>query len=236
MNSERETEIIQEIVPSVSRNVIEETLLASPNINEAINSLTTIRETESASLSSHHDIVIDYRENILKINQDCSLKVNRRNIWKDALTFYMVNIGNLVKLQQPLNVTFAGENDIDALALKAEFFTKIFEITRRELIELPDQMPRCEMPKGSGRNLQISKIFGVILAHSLLQEGQYFNYLAPWGVEVLLDEKGISGNAPLTHIPVTAATGNLINFVKSLNECDTEKSINNLFDTADGPV
>ena len=80
MTSEKEIEMIQEIVPSVSRNVIEETLLASPNINEAINSLTTIRETESVSLSSHHDIVIDYRENILKINQVCSLEVKRCNI------------------------------------------------------------------------------------------------------------------------------------------------------------
>ena len=84
------------------------------------------------SLSSHHDIVIDYRENILKINQVCSLQVNRRNIWKDALTFYKANIGILVKLQQPYNVTFARENGIDAGALKAEFFTRIFEISRRK--------------------------------------------------------------------------------------------------------
>ena len=46
----------------VSRNVIKETLLASPNINEVneedINSQTAIRETESVLLSSHHDIVI----------------------------------------------------------------------------------------------------------------------------------------------------------------------------------
>ena len=92
------------------------------------------------------------------------------------------------------------------------------------------------MPKRSGGNLQIFKIFGVILANSLLQEGLYYNGLAPWLVEVLLNEKGVSGNVPLSHIPVTTATGNLINFVESLNECDTGKSINDLFDTADGPA
>ena len=54
-------------------------------------------------------------------------------MWRDALTLYKANIGNLGKLQQPLNVTFAGENGIDDGALKAEFFTKIFEITRKEL-------------------------------------------------------------------------------------------------------
>ena len=95
-------------------------------------------------------------------------------------------------------------------------------------------MPWCETPKYSGGNLQIFEIFGFILAHSLLQECPYFNYLAAWVVKALLNEKGISGSVPLIHIPVTAATGNLINFIKSLHECDTEKSINNLFDPADG--
>ena len=51
-----------------------------------------------------------------------------------------------------------------------------------------------------------------------------------------MNEKGILRNVPLSHIPVTAPTGNLINFVKSLNECATEKSINDLSDTADGPA
>ena len=55
-------------------------------------------------------------------------------------------------------------------------------------------------------------------------------------MEALLNVKGISRNVPLSHISVTAATGNLINFVESLNEFDTEKSINDLFDTADGPT
>ena len=58
-------EIIQ-IIPSVSRNVDEETLLASSNINEATNSLIAIREIESVSLSSRYNIIIDYCKNIQK--------------------------------------------------------------------------------------------------------------------------------------------------------------------------
>ena len=53
-----------------------------------------------------------------------------------------------------------------------------------------------------------------------------------WG---FVNWKSISGNVPWSHILVTVATGNLINFVKSLNECDIEKSINDLFEFADGP-
>ena len=67
MTSEKDIEIIQKIFPLVSRNVDEETLLTSPNINEANNSLTAIREPKNVSLSSYHDIMIDHCENILKI-------------------------------------------------------------------------------------------------------------------------------------------------------------------------
>ena len=93
---------------------------------------------------------------------------------------------------------------------------------------------RAEMFKYLKYFLQLFKIFRVILVHSLLQEGPYFNHLAQWVVEVMLNEKSISGNIPLSHFPVTTATGNLINIIKSLNECDTEQFINDLFDTADG--
>ena len=77
MTLEKVIEIIQ-IIPSVSRNVDEETLLPYLNINEATNSLTAIREIESVSLSSHYNIIIDYCKNIKKINQVCYPEVNRR--------------------------------------------------------------------------------------------------------------------------------------------------------------
>ena len=79
-------------------------------------------------------------------------------------------------------------------------------------------MPWCEMPKPSDGNLQMFKIFGVVSGYSLLQESPYFNYLTQWVVEVLLNERGISGSVPLSHIPATAATESLISSVKSLNE------------------
>ena len=62
------------------------------------------------------------------------------------MTFYKVNIENMGKLQQPLDVTLAGENGIDGGALKVELFAKTFEIARSELFEHPDQMPLSEIP------------------------------------------------------------------------------------------
>ena len=75
------------------------------------------------------------------------------------------------------------------------------------------------------------KIFGIIIAQSLLHSGPYFNCLAPWVVDILLNS--VSGNIQMDHIPVTSSTGNLLNFIKSLYNCNNEQSIKELFNSAD---
>ena len=40
-------------------------------------------------------------------------------------------MANLVKLRQPLGITFIDENEIDAGTLKVEFFSKVFEVARK---------------------------------------------------------------------------------------------------------
>ena len=59
------------------------------------------------------------------------------------------------KLTFPLDVTFVGENGIDAVALKAELFTKVFEQVKQELFE----HAWCLIPERSDGNLQVFKIF-----------------------------------------------------------------------------
>ena len=78
------------------------------------------------------------------------------------------------------------------------------------------------------------KIFGIIIAHSLLPSGPYFSCLAPWVVDILLNEQSVSGNIQMDHIPVTPSTGNLLIFIKSLCNCNNEQSIKGLFNSADG--
>ena len=39
----------------------------------------------------------------------------------------------------------------------------------------------------------------------------------------------------MDHIPVTSSIGNLLNFIKSLYNCNNEQLINKLFNSADGP-
>ena len=40
-------------------------------------------------------------------------------------------MANLVKLRQPLGITFIDESEIDAGTLKVEFFSKVLEVARK---------------------------------------------------------------------------------------------------------
>eukprot|EP00794_Sanderia_malayensis_P017199 gene17199-18929_t len=75
-----------------------------------------------------------------------------------------------------------------------------------------------------------------MVAHSLLQGGPHFQHFTPWVVDILTNENGTSGDILLEDIPVTCATGCLINFIKSLKQCETKEAINELFDTFDAPA
>ena len=44
-------------------------------------------------------------------------------------------------------------------------------------------MPWYDVAKPTEGNLQIFKIFSIIIPHSLLQQAKYFSFLAPWVVE-----------------------------------------------------
>ena len=68
---------------------------------------------------------------------------------------------------------------------------------------------------------------------SLLHKGPYFNCLAPWLVDIFLNEGSVSGNIQMDHIPVTSSTGNLLNFIKSSCNYNNEQSVKELFNSPD---
>ena len=140
------------------------------------------------------------------------------------------------KLTFPLDITFVGENGIDTGGtLEAELFTKAFEQAKQELFEHAEEKPWCLIPKRSGGNFQVFKIFGIIIAYSLLHSRPYFNCLAHWVIDILLNAESVSGNILMDHILVTSSTGNFLNFTKSLCYCNNKQSIKELFNFADEP-
>ena len=129
--------------------MIETVLSRAININDAVDSL--INDTfdsnnfNSNDISNHTnkitdllspaDVVIEYRGQKLKVGETCSLHVNRCKLWREVIDFYKPATESMDKLTSPLDVTFVGENGIDAGAPKAELFTKFFEQAKQELFE-----------------------------------------------------------------------------------------------------
>ena len=63
------------------------------------------------------------------------LRVKREDICRDAVWFYKISMAKKTNLLQKLFAEFEGEEDIDAGCLTKEYFTKFFEIVRRDLFE-----------------------------------------------------------------------------------------------------
>lgn len=152
------------------------------------------------------------------------------------MSFYKRALGEKENLFKKFRGFFYGEDGIDAGALKNEFFTIVFNVAKDELFEPLNKKEWFFIPKRSGGNLQIYKIFGVIVAHSLLQDGPFFNHFAPWVTDMLQHEHASSGGFSVTDIPLTSSTGCLISFIKKLLECNEDVEIQALFSSADGPA
>ena len=71
-------------------------------------------------------------------------------------------------LFQKMVVEFGGEEDIDVGALTIECFTKFFEIVKRDLFETV-KFEKFLIPTRSGGNLNLFKILGIAIGHSLFQ-------------------------------------------------------------------
>ena len=104
------------------------------------------------------------------------LKIKREDIWRDAVRFYKTSMAKKSNLFQKLVVEFEWEEDIDVGALAVEYFTKLFEIVRRDLFETVKSETFLR-PKRSGGNLTLFKILGIAIGYSLLQRGPAFPYL-----------------------------------------------------------
>ena len=99
--SEHNVQRIQEVVPDTPRNVIETASSRARNINDAVDSMIndTINSNNfnSNNISNHTnkitgllspaDVVIEYRDQKLKLGQTCSLHVNRSNLWREVMGF-----------------------------------------------------------------------------------------------------------------------------------------------------
>ena len=149
---------------------MEDVFLSAKSWEEAVDILVTNHpESGSAAIQSF------VNGNLDTVNTKV-LKINREDIWWNAVRFYKISMAKKSNLFQKLVVEFEGEEDIDVGALTVEYFTKFLEIVRRDLFETM-KSETFLIPKRSGGNLTLFKILGIAIGHTLLQGGPPFPYL-----------------------------------------------------------
>ena len=193
-------------------------------------------ETVQSSKLMFPDISANRIENVLvsAINTKV-LKIKREDIWRDAVRFYKISMAKKSNLFQKFVVEFEGEGGIDVGALTVEYFTKLFEIVRRDLFETV-KSETFLIPKRSSDNLTLFKILGIAIPHSLLQGGPTFPYLHPWCYAVITKKSeeeivGLISKEKYTElIPLNAGTANVISFLNALSRTKSEKGIDDLLE------
>ena len=191
-----------------------------------------IETVETTSLDVN-GITDAYRQSNLLNTVELST-ISREHLWREGLLFYKASLGNKEKLFKKLSLQFIGEEGIDGGALTNEFFTLLFSEIKSQLFEHVNSKTWLFVPKRTGGNLQIFKIVGMIVAHSILQGGPLFNHFPSSIVDIMVNN--LSGDISVDQIPVTAAPGRLPNFIRSFEACKRDEDIQLLFTDADGPA
>ena len=152
--NEETVQSLKLMFPDISANRIKNVLVSAKSWEEAVDILVTNHpESGSAVIQSFVD------RNLDAINTKV-LKIKREDIRRDAVRFYKISMAKKSNLFQKFVVEFEGEAGIDVGALTVEYFTKLFEIVRRDLFETV-KSETFLIPKRSGDNLTLFKILGI---------------------------------------------------------------------------
>ena len=219
---------LMEMFPDYCLHRIEAVAFMACGLDDAVEILVKGKEVTLI------DIVSRYH-NRTKTDGTYYLKIARDNIYRESLTFYKCALARKVLLTDKFYVEFKSEDGIDAGAIKIEFFVKFFETIVKELFE---QAGVYSLPKRSAGNLVLFKIVGVAIAHSILQRGPSFSTLHPYCYAVICgqSEEDVSTLLTADVIPLSAATGNLLQFISKIKECTSDQEINEVFNMEEGPA
>ena len=110
-------------------------------------------------------------------NQSILITIRRQNIWKDSLTFYKMAMAEKNNLFRQLKVDFKEEEGVDCGALRVEFFQKCPAEGKKILFEDADGF---KIPKKSSASLLSFKIFGMVIGHSIVQDGPRVHCFPEW--------------------------------------------------------
>lgn len=111
---------------------VKNALTKSIGLNEAINLLMP-DEIDLSGFKNTNDIIARFKANLQSTDKCYELEIHREDLWRNGLAFYKSCCGKVDRLTLPLQVRFIKEDGVDCVALKIEFFSKLFQYARDEL-------------------------------------------------------------------------------------------------------
>lgn len=158
----------------------------------------------------------DHSAKVMNKTSEYRLSVNRSTpdtLWQSVMSFYKSSKVKSYKLKQELVIDFSetGEVGADSGALRREFFEDAILQANLRLLEGDDE--RRVLKKDWGMDLEYEG-FGMLVAHSVLQEGPGIPCLSPCMFQFLAGEDAYPVKED---IPLNAATHQLITFIEEVS-------------------
>ena len=145
-----------------------------------------------------------------------SLTVDRASedkLWQAAMAFYKAAKSKPSKLRRELVVDFVGEVGVDAGALKKEFYEAVIVQANQRLFE--GEEDRRVPKKDWGLELMF-EMCGMLVGHSILQEGPGLPCLSPCMFDYMVSEEMDLCYPVKEDIPLNVSTHELITFIEKV--------------------
>ena len=210
--------------------------VANGNTEEAVNLLLDVSEpdqiytpsspADAYSLISPYDepvhvILKNFATSAINSEHDLWVDVKRDEIWCICLGFYKTAMKHPERLVKNLSVRFVGSGEMgsDAGALRNEFFSLCCDeaVFEGELGLIPR--------RGIGRKDVHFEVVGALIAHSVLQGGPGFPFLAEWVIDYLLGDN--PSNLPISkeYICRSEVTATLLELLEELDKVQTPEEL-----------
>ena len=138
-----------------------------------------------------------------------------QKIWQSAVCFYKSAMTKPLKLHKELIVQFdaTGEVGADSGALRREFFEDA--IYQANLLLLEGEDDRRVLKKDWGMEFLV-EIMGMLVAHSIMQEGPGIPCLSPCMYEYMIKRNSEECYPVKEDIPLNIASHSLITFIEEV--------------------
>ena len=177
----------------------------------------SISETPKESLSLK-SLLSMHQSKVLDPTTEYVLSVDRSSpekLWQCAVCFYKSVMVKPTKLYKELLIQFDGECGVDSGALQCEFFEDALCQANLRLFE--GENDRRIVKKDWGLEI-LCEMFGILMAHSIMQGGPSFKCLSPCVYQYLCTESIDECFPVKDDIPLNIATHDMLTFIEEVSD------------------